>query len=88
VHRAGEGDPGRAIDWGRTSTDYATHRPGPPASLFERLASFGVGLAGQRILDLGTGTGVMARGFARRGASRHDAFRREESKTRAVGIMP
>ncbi|MEX2649493.1 MAG: class I SAM-dependent methyltransferase, partial [Alphaproteobacteria bacterium] len=71
MHRSGAGavDPGRAIDWGRTSGDYATYRPGPPDSLFERLASFGVGLAGQRILDLGTGTGAMARGFARRGAS-------------------
>lgn len=57
------------IDWGRTSGDYATYRSGPPDSLFERLDTLGVGRAGQRILDLGTGTGVMARGFARRGAS-------------------
>lgn len=26
-------DQGRPFDWGRTSTDYATHRPGPPDSL-------------------------------------------------------
>jgi SAM-dependent methyltransferase len=57
-------DPGRSIDWGRTSSDYAEFRPGPPASFYERLRALGVGIAGQRILDLGTGTGVLAREFA------------------------
>jgi SAM-dependent methyltransferase len=61
-------DPGRTIDWGRTSDDYASFRPGPPESFFRRLAALGVGLAGQRILDLGTGTGVLARKFAGEGA--------------------
>lgn len=68
MHRDHAIDGGQPFDWGRTSGDYATHRPGPPDSLFERLALFGVGLPGQRVLDLGTGTGVMARGLARRGA--------------------
>jgi SAM-dependent methyltransferase len=35
--------------------------------LFDRLTTFGIGVAGQRILDLGTGTGTLARGFALRG---------------------
>jgi SAM-dependent methyltransferase len=61
-------DSGRPFDWGRTSDDYATHRPGPAASFFERLRVLGVGLPGQRILDLATGTGVLARQFARQGA--------------------
>ncbi|HEY4957452.1 MAG TPA: methyltransferase domain-containing protein [Caldimonas sp.] len=61
-------DGGRAIDWSRTSADYAAHRPGPPPRLFEVLAAFGVGQPGQRLLDLGTGTGLVAREFARRGA--------------------
>jgi SAM-dependent methyltransferase len=61
-------DPGRAIDWGKTSADYARHRPGPPASYYSRLHALGVGLTGQRILDLGTGTGLLARQFARQGA--------------------
>jgi len=60
-------DGGRAADWGRTSADYAVHRPGPPASFFHRLSALGVGLSGQRILDLGTGTGLLARQFARQG---------------------
>jgi SAM-dependent methyltransferase len=62
-------DGGRPFDWGRTSGDYATHRPGPPLSFFDRLRALGVGLPAQRILDLATGTGVLARQFARQGAS-------------------
>ncbi|MCI0583479.1 MAG: class I SAM-dependent methyltransferase, partial [Chloroflexi bacterium] len=61
-------DGGRAIDWGKTAADYAAHRPGPPETFYEKLAALGVGLKGQRILDLGTGTGVLARSFARRGS--------------------
>jgi len=61
-------DPGRAIDWSRTSADYARHRQGPPDSFFARLQALGVGLPGQRILDLGTGTGLIARRLARQGS--------------------
>lgn len=68
MHAAGPVDPGRQIDWSRTSQDYATHRPGPPARLYALLAALGVGLPGQRVLDIGTGTGIVARELARRGA--------------------
>jgi SAM-dependent methyltransferase len=54
-------------DFGATSKDYARHRAGFPASLFERLAEHEIGRPGQFIVDLGTGTGSLARGFARRG---------------------
>ena len=55
------------IDFGKTASDYGTHRAGFPAALFDRLAKFGIGVAGQRLLDLGTGTGSLGRGFARAG---------------------
>ncbi len=60
-------DTGRSIDWSKTSSDYRAHRPGPPPSFYERLRALGVGLNGQHILDLGTGTGLLARQFARQG---------------------
>ena len=55
-------------DFGKTAADYAAHRAGPPDSLFERLAAHGIGLPGQRIWDLGSGTGALARPLASRGA--------------------
>lgn len=57
------------VDFGRTAQDYAAHRAGFPRELFDRLVAMGVGRSGQRLLDLGTGTGTLARGFAQRGAS-------------------
>jgi SAM-dependent methyltransferase len=56
-------------EFGRRADDYRRHRAGFPESLFERLAELGVGLLGQRIVDLGTGTGTLARGFAQRGCA-------------------
>lgn len=56
-----------SIDFGLTADDYARHRAGFPESFFERLAAQGIGVAGQSLVDLGTGTGTLARGFARRG---------------------
>ncbi len=55
------------IDFGRTAEDYARHRAGFPDALFDRLMQDGVTRPGEHLLDLGTGTGSMARGFARRG---------------------
>jgi SAM-dependent methyltransferase len=54
-------------DFGATAEDYRKYRAGFPDSLFERLARLGVGVPGQVVIDLGTGTGTLARGFALRG---------------------
>ena len=57
------------IDFGKTASDYGAFRAGFPEELYDRLAKFGIGLTGQRLLDLGTGTGTLGRGFARRGCA-------------------
>jgi SAM-dependent methyltransferase len=54
------------VDFGLTARDYAEHRAGFPDSLFQRLALHGIGMPGQVVVDLGTGTGTLARGFALR----------------------
>ncbi len=69
MHGLSPTDPGRSIDWNCTSADYARYRPGYPESFWTRLTALGLGLPGQRILDLGTGTGVLAREFAQRGCA-------------------
>jgi SAM-dependent methyltransferase len=58
-----------SVDFGRTAGDYARYRTGFPPELFARLAALGIGTAGQRIVDLGTGTGALARGFAAAGCT-------------------
>ena len=55
------------VDFGRAADDYTHYRAGFPPELLDRLRRFGVGLPGQRILDLGTGTGTLARQFSARG---------------------
>jgi len=55
------------VNFGLTASDYATHRAGFPDSFFERLAARGTLRGGLRVVDLGTGTGTVARGFALRG---------------------
>jgi SAM-dependent methyltransferase len=54
-------------DFSLTAKDYALYRAGFPDSFFVRLAELGLGLPGQDVLDVGTGTGTLARGFAARG---------------------
>ncbi|MCY3604302.1 MAG: class I SAM-dependent methyltransferase [Gammaproteobacteria bacterium] len=54
-------------NFGEAAADYGTFRAGFPDSFFDRLLEFGVGLPGQQLVDLGTGTGALARSFASSG---------------------
>ena len=54
--------------WGTCAEHYERFRPGPPPSYYDILASLGCGLAGQTVIDLGTGPGLVACELAKRGA--------------------
>ena len=58
----------KPLVWDPVSRDYLEHRPGYPDSYFRLLGHLGIGLPGQRILDLGTGTGALSVAFASQGA--------------------
>lgn len=59
------------VDFGRAAGDYARHRQGYPPEFFARLAGLGVELPGRRALDIGSGTGALARVFVAAGAEVH-----------------
>ena len=54
-------DGGRPFDWGRVSGDYAEYRDIYPEEFYRRIIERGLCANGQRILDVGTGTGVLPR---------------------------
>ena len=58
-------DSGNTIDWGKTSNDYSRYRSEMPDSFFRKLREHGIGKEKQKILDLGAGTGNLAREFSR-----------------------
>ena len=49
------------VDFGKTSLDYSAYRPEFDPRLFMRLQPLGIGLSGQKILDVGAGTGLLSR---------------------------
>lgn len=61
-------DNGKFFDWGRTSQDYAKYRDIYPEIFYQKLLERNIGKTGQKILDLGTGTGVLPRNMYQYGA--------------------
>lgn len=61
-------DAGKAFDWGRASEDYARYRDIYPNAFYQKIVNRGLCVRGQRVLDLGTGTGVLPRNMYRFGA--------------------
>lgn len=61
-------DGGKPFDWGRTSEDYAKYRDIYPREFYEKIVSRELCVSGQRVLDLGTGTGVLPRNMCKYGA--------------------
>lgn len=58
----------KPFDWGRTSLDYARYRDIYPQEFYDRITGRNLCAAGQRVLDVGTGTGVLPRNMYRYGA--------------------
>ena len=61
-------DAGKAFDWGRTSEEYAKYRDIYPELFYKKIADMGLCINGQKVLDLGTGTGVLPRNMYKYGA--------------------
>ena len=61
-------DGGKPFDWGKTSQDYAKYRDIYPEIFYQKIADRGLCVKGQKVLDIGTGTGVLPRNLYRFGA--------------------
>lgn len=60
-------DGGKEFDWGKASRDYARYRDIYPTEFYDRILSKGLCVKGQKILDIGTGTGVITSPHAKYG---------------------
>ena len=61
-------DSGKAFDWGKTSADYARYRDIYPPAFYEKILERNLCINGQKVLDIGTGTGVLPRNMNQYGA--------------------
>ncbi|MCR5475549.1 MAG: methyltransferase domain-containing protein [Lachnospiraceae bacterium] len=61
-------DEGKAFDWGKTSEFYARYRDIYPDIFYQKVAGRNLCVNGQKVLDLGTGTGVLPRNMYKYGA--------------------
>lgn len=61
-------DEGNSFNWGKTSKDYAKYRDIYPDEFYQYILDLGVCKAGQKCLDIGTGTGVLPRNMYKYGA--------------------
>lgn len=61
-------DGGRGFDFGRTSSDYAKYRDIYPEQFYRYLINHDICIEGQKVLDIGTGTGVLPRNLYKYGA--------------------
>lgn len=66
-------DDGKPFDWGRTSLNYAKFRDVYPQEFYQKIVDRNLCLAGQTVLDVGTGTGVLPRNMRKYGAMWHAA---------------
>ena len=60
-------DNGNSFDWGKTSADYAKYRDIYPEEFYKRIVNRGLCTENQKILDIGTGTGVLPRNMYKYG---------------------
>ncbi len=54
-------DKGKTFDWGKTSENYAKYRDIYPKEFYDYILNLGLCKDGQKVLDLGAGTGVLPR---------------------------
>ena len=54
-------DGGKGFDWGRVSAEYAKYRDIYPQEFYQKIIDLGLCKNGQKILDIGTGMGVLPR---------------------------
>lgn len=61
-------DGGKAFDWGKASEDYAKFRDIYPQEFYDKIRNRNLCIGGQKVLDVGTGTGVIPRNMYHYGA--------------------